>query len=47
MLGISVPYIIKLRRLRKIPYLKIGTSVRYDPDKVKEMLDKFTIEEEV
>ena len=31
MLNISVPYMIKLRRLRKVPYLKIGKSVRYDP----------------
>jgi hypothetical protein len=47
MLGLSVPYMIKLRKLRKIPYLKIGESVRYDPRKVEKALERFTIEEEI
>jgi len=45
MLGISVPYMIKLRRLRKIPYLNIGKSVRYDPHEVTIALQKFAVEE--
>jgi excisionase family DNA binding protein len=47
LLGISVPYIIKLRRLRKIPYFKIGKSVRYNPHEVEKALEKFTVAEEI
>jgi len=46
MLGISVPYMIKLRRLRKVPYFKIGKSVRYDPHEVTMALEKFGVREE-
>ena len=51
MLSISWQFLVKLRRLRKVPYYKIGSphqgSVRYDPRKVEQALQKFAIEEEV
>ena len=47
LLGISTPYMIKLRNLRKVPFLQIGKSVRYDPYRVKEVLQKYAVEEEV
>lgn len=51
MLNVSTYFLMKLRRQRKIPYYKIGGqlqgSVRYDPVKVRQALDKyFAIEDE-
>jgi excisionase family DNA binding protein len=47
MLGISVPFLIKLRRQKRIPYYKIGEAVRYEPRKMKEVIEKFAVEEEI
>ena len=46
MLGISKAYLIKLRYARKVPCLKIGRSVRYDPHEVVIALEKFAVREE-
>jgi hypothetical protein len=46
MLGISKPYLIKLRYARQVPCLKIGRSVRYDPHEVVIALEKFAVREE-
>lgn len=47
MLGISKAYLIKLRYARKVPCLKIGRAVRYDPHEVVIALEKFAVREVV
>jgi len=40
MLDLSVRFIAKLVGLGEIPHVKIGKSVRFNPDKIKEWVDK-------
>lgn len=43
-LGVSLPTISRWMRDGKIPFLKIGKRVLFDPQKVEEHLDKnFTV----
>jgi excisionase family DNA binding protein len=40
MLGLPAPYIRKLAEHNKIPVLKINDRLRFNPDAVKEALDR-------
>ena len=42
---VSVRTVAKWCKGRRIPYMKVGKSVRFNPDAVKSALDKFVVEE--
>jgi predicted DNA-binding transcriptional regulator AlpA len=44
-LGISRKLIQNLRTSRLIPYVKLGRSVRYNPEEVSKAIEKLTINE--
>jgi Helix-turn-helix domain len=39
----SVRHLINLRNRRLIPYVRLGKSVRYNPEHVKRAIDKLTV----
>ena len=41
----SIRHLINLRNKRLIPYIKLGKSVRYDPNAVQRALEKLTVKE--
>ena len=43
-LGVSTRTISNMVRQRRIPVIKFGGSVRFDPIKVRDALDKYEIE---
>ena len=43
-IGVSERTISNMMRQRRIPVIKIGKSVRFDPTKVRKALDKYEIE---
>jgi len=43
-IGVSERTISNMMRQRRIPVIKIGKSVRFDPSKVRKALDKYEIE---
>ena len=44
-LGVSVRIIINMIRQRRIPFIKFGGTVRFDPIKVRKALEKYEIQE--
>jgi hypothetical protein len=44
-LSISVHHLINLRKRRLVPYVRLGKSIRYDPNEVAKAVRKLTIEE--
>ena len=43
-IGVSERTISNMMRQRRIPVIKIGKTVRFDPTKVRKALDKYEIE---
>ena len=43
-IGVSERTVSNMMRQRRIPVIKIGKSVRFDPSKVRKALDKYEIE---
>ena len=41
----SIRHLINLRNKRLIPYIKLGKSIRYDPNAVQRALEKLSIKE--
>jgi hypothetical protein len=41
----SLRHLIDLRNRRLIPYIKLGRSIRYDPNAVQRALEKLTVKE--
>jgi excisionase family DNA binding protein len=39
-LGITVRHVRRLVAERRVPYVKVGRLVRFDPDSIKEWLDR-------
>lgn len=44
-LGVSVRTISNMIRQRRIPFIKFGGTVRFDPVKVRKALEKYEIQE--
>jgi excisionase family DNA binding protein len=44
-LGVSVRTISNMIRQRRIPFIKFGGTVRFDPVKVRKALEKYAIHE--
>jgi len=44
-LGVSVRTISNMIRQRRIPFIKFGGTVRFDPIKVRKALEKYEIQE--
>jgi excisionase family DNA binding protein len=45
LLGCSRRHLFNLRRRRLIPFVKLGTSIRYDPEAVARAIEKLSIRE--
>jgi hypothetical protein len=43
----SLRHLIDLRNKRLIPFIRLGTSIRYDPNAVQHELEKLTVREVV
>jgi hypothetical protein len=41
----SLRHLVDLRNKRLIPFIRLGRSIRYDPDAVQRALQKLTIKE--
>jgi excisionase family DNA binding protein len=44
-LNCSLRHLINLRNRRKIPFIRLGRSVQFDPDAVARALEKLSINE--
>ena len=44
-LNISVRHVINLRQRRKIPFIRLGKSIRFDPAAVNRALQKLSVTE--
>jgi hypothetical protein len=44
-LGISLRHLANLKAKRLIPFVRLGGSIRYDPDQVRRALDKLSVKE--
>ena len=44
-LSISRRHLVNMRNRRLIPYLRLGTSIRYNPDAVDKALQLLTVKE--
>jgi excisionase family DNA binding protein len=44
-LGVSVRYVRRLVAERRIPYIKLGHLLRFDPEAIDEWLDKARVDE--
>ena len=44
-LGVSIRTISNMIRQRRIPFIKFGGTVRFDPVKVRKALEKYEIQE--
>ena len=46
MLGCSWRHVLALRDQRLIPYVRLGRLVRYDPEEVRQAIERLTIREQ-
>ncbi len=43
MLGVSLRHVGNLRERRVIPFIRLGRSVRFNPDEISQVLNRLTV----